>query len=172
MGCAEVKNPTPSQHIMQDAFPMLTFETDGAIKLAFWDVDTGYSDDEDLLKLRQEFERIVNRDMNWTKIEAGDILIINNEVAVHARKSFRATFDENDRHIMRTLCVNVRSCGSNFNEAKWMVDFPTCTQKQCICLNANSPNHAKLMNLITINKNYKYCCTLVVTRCYLNWVVY
>merc|ERR1719335_1011855 len=126
----------------------MVFDEKCGMKVAFWDVDTGYSDDEEMLEFREKLAKIVDEEMKWLKIEAGDIIIINNDVAVHARSSFRPTFNpKTDRHIMRCLCADPETSKEHFDEDNWEVSFTTCTQQGCTCLNKEEPEKAKKMRL-------------------------
>ncbi len=70
-----------------------------------YDLDLMVGRTREANNLLQELRLLVNENANYVRLEPGDLVIIDNRRAVHARSTFTARFDGQDRWLQRLMVI-------------------------------------------------------------------
>jgi hypothetical protein len=78
-----------------------------------FDADLTKGRDADAVSALEELNQVIAQTQGGAVLESGDLLVVDNTVAIHGRSPFKARFDGTDRWLQRTFVVaDLASCAT------------------------------------------------------------
>lgn len=87
-----------------------------------WDKDLMQGITPDANHAIEVVDSYIQKHLGYVCLKPGDLLVIDNKRAIHARSTFKARYNGNDRWIQRTLVLRDKSIASMDIENDWVIN--------------------------------------------------